>query len=71
MTDPTPTDRIIAAAERTVGYPLHAQTHKTAEEFAAATGLSIEMIEAHGITSYNSATGVPLHVLRPSSREGA
>ncbi|KKL75198.1 hypothetical protein LCGC14_2057300, partial [marine sediment metagenome] len=45
------------------------QVHHTVEAFAAATGLSIEMIEAHKITIYNSATGVPLHVLRLPWRE--
>lgn len=38
--------------------------HRTAESFAEASGLSIEMIRAHGITSYNSATGNPIHVLQ-------
>ena len=40
------------------------QVHHTAEAFAEATGLSIEMIESHGIKTFSSATGVPLHVLR-------
>lgn len=66
MTDQTPTDQIIARAEKAVGHTLHGETqiHRTAEAFAEATGLSIEMIEAHGIKTYNSATGVPLHTLR-------
>ena len=38
--------------------------HRTAETFAQASGLSIEMIRAHRITSYNSATGRPIHVLQ-------
>lgn len=38
--------------------------HRTVETFAEATGLSVEMIRAQGITSYNSATGNPLHVLQ-------
>ena len=41
-----------------------AQIHTTVEAFAEATGLSVEFIRAHGITSYNSATLVPLHELK-------
>ncbi|MEE8137751.1 MAG: hypothetical protein V3T81_02600 [Thermoanaerobaculia bacterium] len=38
--------------------------HRSAESFAKASGLSMEMIQAHGITSFNSATGRPIHVLQ-------
>ncbi len=39
--------------------------HATIEAFAKATGLSVEMIRAHGITKYMQPTSdVPLHVLR-------
>ena len=41
------------------------QVHLTVESFAAASGLPVEFVLANGITSYNSATGVPLHELRP------
>ena len=40
------------------------QIHTTVEAFAKATGLSVEFIRAHGITTYNAATGVPLHSLQ-------
>lgn len=44
-----------------------AQRHDTVESFAAATGMTVEMIRAHGITVYNSATGQPLHRLTVSA----
>ena len=44
------------------------EVHTTVEAFAKATGLTVEVIRAHSITSYHSATGVPLHRL---SREVA
>ena len=37
--------------------------HRTVQTFSDATGLSVEMIQAHKITSYCSATGNPIHVL--------
>lgn len=40
------------------------EIHTTVEAFAKATGFSVEMIRAHGITTYCAATGVPLHELQ-------
>lgn len=40
------------------------KVHRTVKTFAEATGLSTSMIQAHGITQFNSASGVPLHILR-------
>ena len=34
-----------------------ATVHRTVEDFAAATGMTVDLIRAHGITVYNSATG--------------
>ena len=59
------TQRHITAADDVERIYGKTQVHRTIEAFAAATGFSVEMVRAHGITSYNSATGVPLHELRP------
>ena len=55
------TEKLAAAdADRVYG---KAETHDTVVSFAAATGLPLEFVRKHGITSYNSATGVLLHKL--------
>jgi|TARA_R110000824_G_scaffold21147_1_gene79099 hypothetical protein len=59
------TQRHITAADDVERIYGETQVHLTVESFAAASGLPVEFVLANGITSHNSATGVPLHELRP------
>lgn len=58
------TQRHITAADDVERIYGKTQIHLTVESFAAASGLPVEFVLANGITSHNSATGVPLHELR-------